>query len=281
MKYLYHYTNINTLKLILQSKKIRFNRLDQVDDLEEQTLYTEIDFSKYIYVSCWTKKEKESIPQWYMYSNKMKGVRLRLPVNFFKIHNVENYEKNGRRFTGSLKSIITPDMLLDDNYQILTYPVDQKGFLREINYVPNLENIYKNYSSIKIDEEAEKFNIQIKNIKEFATYKRDDWAFQEEMRFVLTILPNVNFEPPASYAKRQGQNLYHCFKNSIPTNMLYFDLDIDLDVLNEVEITLGPLCNESDKKNVENSLIQNNICGTVGDSFFKGKIKKSRQITGV
>nr|DAM00903.1 MAG TPA: ADP-ribosyltransferase [Caudoviricetes sp.] len=32
---IYHYTSIETLALILDSQKIRFNRLDRVDDLEE------------------------------------------------------------------------------------------------------------------------------------------------------------------------------------------------------------------------------------------------------
>lgn len=32
---IYHYTNIETLALVLKNKTIRFNRLDRVDDLEE------------------------------------------------------------------------------------------------------------------------------------------------------------------------------------------------------------------------------------------------------
>lgn len=32
---IYHYTSIETLALILDNQKIRFNRLDRVDDLEE------------------------------------------------------------------------------------------------------------------------------------------------------------------------------------------------------------------------------------------------------
>lgn len=32
---IYHYTNIDTLALILKNRTIRFNRLDNVDDLEE------------------------------------------------------------------------------------------------------------------------------------------------------------------------------------------------------------------------------------------------------
>ena len=34
-KHIYHYTNIETLALILKNKTIRFNRLDRVDDISE------------------------------------------------------------------------------------------------------------------------------------------------------------------------------------------------------------------------------------------------------
>lgn len=35
-EYLYHYTNIETLALILRNQTIRFNSLDKMDDLQEQ-----------------------------------------------------------------------------------------------------------------------------------------------------------------------------------------------------------------------------------------------------
>ncbi|MFR2171477.1 MAG: hypothetical protein ACLS54_12690 [Anaerostipes hadrus] len=36
LDYLYHYTNIETLALILKNKTVRFNSLDKMDDLQEQ-----------------------------------------------------------------------------------------------------------------------------------------------------------------------------------------------------------------------------------------------------
>jgi len=43
---IYHYTTINNLALILASKKIRFNRLDNVDDLEESFYKSGTDANK-------------------------------------------------------------------------------------------------------------------------------------------------------------------------------------------------------------------------------------------
>lgn len=40
MAKIYHYTSTETLALILKSKKIRFNRLDQVDDMEGSSFHS-------------------------------------------------------------------------------------------------------------------------------------------------------------------------------------------------------------------------------------------------
>lgn len=73
MDYIHHYTNINTLALILKNKKIRFNRLDRVDDMSEAKALRGYNLSQYLFVSCWTDSEEESIPQWHMYTNSMTG----------------------------------------------------------------------------------------------------------------------------------------------------------------------------------------------------------------
>lgn len=49
---IYHYTSIENLALILNSQKIRFTRLDKVDDIEESTEYKKINVSKFLFVSC-------------------------------------------------------------------------------------------------------------------------------------------------------------------------------------------------------------------------------------
>ena len=65
---LYHYTTLETLALILKSKTIRFNRLDRVDDLEEIAISKGVKLGQYVFVSCWTKDEEESVPLWKMYA---------------------------------------------------------------------------------------------------------------------------------------------------------------------------------------------------------------------
>jgi hypothetical protein len=81
---IYHYTNIEALALILKNQTIRFNRLDQVDDIEEGNAESwGVTFCQYVFVSCWTDKKEENIPLWKMYSGNTGGIRLALEPEVF------------------------------------------------------------------------------------------------------------------------------------------------------------------------------------------------------
>ena len=80
-QYLYHYTSVEKLALILQNRTIRFNSLDRMDDLQEKETKDIKNIGQFIYVSAWTSEEKESIPMWNMYSSLDAGVRIRLKTN--------------------------------------------------------------------------------------------------------------------------------------------------------------------------------------------------------
>ena len=79
IKNIYYYTSVENLALILSSRKIRFSRLDGVDDALEGPVIDGIHFNKYFFVSCWTSLSDESIPQWHLYTDTMTGVRIELP----------------------------------------------------------------------------------------------------------------------------------------------------------------------------------------------------------
>ena len=88
---IHHYTSIENLALILKNKTIRFTRLDKVDDSEEAETVDMGKFGRFVYVSCWTSDEQESIPLWNLYTPDMHGVRIRLPKFPFKKY---SYKKN-------------------------------------------------------------------------------------------------------------------------------------------------------------------------------------------
>ena len=83
-EYLYHYTSIENLALILKNRTIRLNTLDKMDDLQEQKTRDVQNFGKFFFVSSWTSLESESIPMWKMYTCPSSGVRIKLAKNPFK-----------------------------------------------------------------------------------------------------------------------------------------------------------------------------------------------------
>ena len=82
-EYIYHYTSIENLALILQSKKIRFNSITNVDDLSERITSDIGEIGSLLLVSCWTDKEEENISLWKMYSKDGTGVRIKMRPTLF------------------------------------------------------------------------------------------------------------------------------------------------------------------------------------------------------
>lgn len=108
MDYLYHYTSIETLALILKNKTLCFNNLLNVDDSEEAETFDMGKFGKFVYVSCWTDDEQESIPLWNLYTPDMHGVRIRLPRYPFKKY---LYKKGEYSCTEDIETYINMEKL--------------------------------------------------------------------------------------------------------------------------------------------------------------------------
>ena len=59
---IYHYTTIETLALILESKSIKFSRLDMLDNKTESEPFSNFNPLNYIFSSSYTDDESENIP---------------------------------------------------------------------------------------------------------------------------------------------------------------------------------------------------------------------------
>ena len=112
MEYLYHYTSLDTLALILHNKTICFNNLSYVDDIEEAETRDMGEFGKFVYVSCWTDDEEESIPLWNMYTPNMHGVRIRMPKFPFK---KRKYQKGQFYLGEDIETYINMKKIFDEN----------------------------------------------------------------------------------------------------------------------------------------------------------------------
>lgn len=230
-EYLFHYTNINTLALMLKNKTIRFNTLNRVDDLNEGITKDLGEMGKYAFVSCWTESSEESIPFWKMYTKDISGVRIRLKSYPFRKYPFPKVD--GKIFIDK-DTYLRPELFLNDNY--VTMPIDE--ILKKVEYTKDEKLLFPNL--IEFVDKYTDINLEL-----LGKYKREEWGFQKEWRYIVIFVPFSWNEC------HLGNLLIKVFferirsKSNLPFE--YLDLDINNEALNDMEITLGPCVNEGDK----------------------------------
>lgn len=157
-EYLYHYTTVDTLALILDTKRIRFNSLSKVDDLEEVITSNYGKAGKYVYVSCFTNDERESIPIWNMYGGNGSGVRLKIRKNPF----IKSNRCSAQINLGGGKVSSTNN---------------------------HIELIKVIYDDKKVNPEIGESGCISEDFKEVGLYKSKAWEFQKEYRYKKIIFP--------------------------------------------------------------------------------------------
>lgn len=253
-KYLYHYTTIETLELIIKNKNIRFGSLLNVDDLEEVKSADLEKVGSYCFVSCWTDNEVESIPLWDMYTNKMKGVRLKMPVDMF-----EKYMVNGPYVDKEYESyfkyneIFRTDGMIHPKYNEI---------LEKIIYTDDEELL--NPKVINLEENK----LEI-NLNKVGKYKNTHWTFQNEWRYIIRILPITLHEIQTQDYRSVIQRLN---KGECLNGDCYF-LDIKEQAFEQMEILLGPNINDKDRITVESLVATYNPNAKIMTSNLKNKVK--------
>lgn len=255
-QYLYHYTNIESLALILKNKTIRFSRLDFVDDLEEVETADMGKAGRFCFVSCWTEDEEESIPFWHMYTKDMKGVRIKLPSDPFVEYNVE-----GKYVTKSFTSNFTYEQIFRKDGTINSVWGD---LLTKVIYTDD-ENLIKPKISYKSSE------VQSLILKNIGKYKRSNWSFQKEWRYKIFISPVTleEMQMNEQYFKLIDER----FKNEYNLDEDQYLLNIDSSKFEQMEITLGPNTSYGDRIIVEALVNKFNPNAKIYDSKLKNKIK--------
>lgn len=241
-KYLYQYTRIETLALILKNKSIKFNSLQNVDDLEEKEAQDIKDFGKYAFVSCWTDDEKENIALWQMYTENMKGVRIKLPYNCL-IDDCLNIKKQ-LVHAGDNIGLIIADPFTDESLEPckIKYTDDEAELFPRV-WKPG-EN--KEYPLV---------------LNGLGKKKSNQWNFQNEFRYIIyTQLNNWLNEGEEIEVGRKRLREF----NDIPEGIY---VGISDDAFRDMEIILGPRTSEADKIIVE----------ALVDKYNKGaKVAKSK-----
>lgn len=263
---LHHYTSVNTLALILKSRKMRFNRLDKVDDLSESNALP-LQFKSYYFVSCWTKSELENISLWHMYTQ-MKGVRISFPSIPFHLHDLK--PDQFKEF--KLKQDITfplpaSDMVVTHSkgfkFLFIPYTVNYDTF--DVIYCDDNEQQIKKSISVSLNKDNTK-SYTIENAAP-AIVKNSIWSFQEECRFILKLLPTSVIEP--SGMKYNVEDLLEI----LSVEQEYFDIQLNEEMLNNIQVTLAPSTSEAEQIIVQTLLKEYTTGGKVSTSVLAGKIR--------
>lgn len=270
-EYLYHYTNIDTLALILKNKTIRFNSLDQMDDPQEKDTADLKTIGNLCYISSWTDDRTESIPMWKMYSSLETGVRIRLKANPFKLHSnpISDLAK-------AFNAIPTPDstgeppksyipiaeMVRNNFYSIQATKGD---FLHKVEYTSDKSNLYP--TIVSSDDEKVHFDLG-----KLGKYKNTHWKFQNEWRYIFTILPLDLTQSPDKSLESLTQIVAALLQGKSKQPFTHYDMSIDDFAFSQMEITLSPRITAGSKIIVESLIEKYNPSATVIDSSLIGLI---------
>jgi len=267
---LFHYTSVDTLALILSSRKIRFNRLDQVDDMSEAKSL-DLDAYRYLFVSCWTRDPYENLALWNMYTPNMSGVRLQVNGELFN-----KYEHPGE--LGGLKlpsdpyySPIPPDEIFGEGYWIM--PAIPTVFPQDIIYTDDHELLFP---TIKVSGQGK----TTWNQHLIGKYKRNAWKFQEETRFRVQVYPtegNIrslveNAYTPGSAEKIQDR-LHRLMELNTTPPITNIFLHLADDALASLSILKGPKCSHADGVIIESLVEKYCPDAKVLESEFTGSIR--------
>lgn len=238
--YLYHYTSIESLALIMSSRKIRFNCLKYVDDPEENMSADIKEIGKLCLVSCWTDIEEDSLPMWNMYTPNMRGVKLKIKSYPFKEYPATMKE--------GWKMVDTNGELIED-FGIKSYLNDYISYIDEQKIIrenrafvipPAPELIAVEYTHKEDLIKPQIVHGDSFDITGIGRYKRTCWKFQSEWRYIIIFTP-FNAENLGDYKKTN--DLYAVRK--IPYKE-YF-LELAENAFEGMEITLGPKVSKAEE----------------------------------
>ena len=231
---IYHYSSIETLAMILASRRIRFNSLMNVDDLIEAKTLDPRGIRNFILISCWSNSSTENIALWKMYSKSGTGCKIKMSSSLF-------YPAS----SGKSKDFYTPK----GGVEIL-YPI-QNGY--KIKYVSEFP-----MSRVLNDDEDD----TIVNISKIARLKEKHWEFQNEVRFVIYQFLDL--------PKNSNSAIKHSVKQ---VSRDFYDLEVRQIEFEKMEIVLGPGANEGHKIICQSLIDKYNPKAKLRESNLKGKVK--------
>jgi hypothetical protein len=278
-----HYTTIKTALLILKNHKIRFNRLDRVDDISEKLAFKNQEIAKYTYISCWTNSPNENIALWNMYSKNMEGVCIELGKIPFKLYSYEFGIKNYKQLVKLSKQ--------NSQMEITFIPynckkIEEKG-IYEFQKTTLINgkilncNIFSNinYEKDFFGKTISPFytfgfdlmlKFEMKNNNMIGIKKHIDWSFQNESRYLIHMsfnTRNMAYIGDAGIISREDY-----INRSNELTIKYIDAKIDDEYFKKMKIVFGPKCKIDDKKRINEYIESEGLPIKTEDSIWTNKI---------
>lgn len=240
---LYHYTSIESLALILKNRTLRFARMDTVDDPQECRASDSRNVALTRYVSCWTATAQESIPMWREYAGVDCGVRIKMSCNPFARYrwNADTVasvtgmrcEADGDNPSHFEKMLIPFEELWDRGLFVVEFG-GESNMLHKVEYSNDPNLLFP--KTLEISKNGD-FSV---NHNAIGLHKAMSWAYQDEWRYILTILP---IDVKGSAFEQQGElsklMAFLTDRGGAQTPM-YYDLRIADDAFRSMKITVSP-----------------------------------------
>ena len=276
-RYLYHYTTLEKLALILKSHAIRFMPLDTMDDLEEKETKDLKNAGKFIFVSSWTSNENESIPMWSMYSSLENGVRIKLPFEPFVLYDMT--VSDAAKLANRTREIINKEEVFRKSIVPIETVLSRMFFSPEMMYDIECDDKpikveYTNdkallYPDVLIVENGV---IQGINLGMIGKYKNTAWRFQDEWRHKFSVLPGSAFEV-ISNPEKYSETFKRICDGSLERPVNYVDRIIEDNAFREMSIVKSPIFSEGNNVLLESITQRYNPEMTIKESELKDKIR--------
>ena len=257
---IFHYTSVESLAMILSTRKLRFSRLDGVDDMREAQTHAGVNFGKYFFVSCWTQQAEENIPQWSMYSHEMRGVRIELAD--YPFHEVPLRPKTkwpGIQWSEDLLSPIPFENLWGPTYFIAPMFLKKEHFAGAVDYVDDIQVVYDKSIRREIQSNGT-VNLKIDSLPLLPRKKSSEWSFQKEYRFSVFAMPSLPVPPEGlgskAFSQTIGQFMSNSLVNNIDPGISHIDVTMAPGAFDKAVIRLGPLASPGTRVCVESLLAQ-------------------------
>lgn len=271
---IYHYTTIETLALILESRCIKFSRLDMLDDKTESEPFSVFNPLQYIFSSSYTYDDSENIPLWKMYANMETGIRIEFDTDTMFLPEWKKLKEPPHKqeickFPPFLYTSIRSEDILNSEYSLCSWNRTDPDTvcdcikIKKIEYLDNFVEIYK--SKLKIDD-INKINSIERNIsyhpKDFGFYKSKYWEFQKEIRLLIYSFPFPKDENEISEIVSG--------KRELKTTSIFVPLSEKC--LQNIKITLSPKVSKASRIIVK-ALLSQYPNAEVVDSCLHGTIR--------